>query len=123
LKRLGICLKKARKERDFTQEQLSQLSGVSVRHIAKIEKGVMNPSFEVLCHLALVLGISIETIICQVTSNEDTELLEAIDLYRACPQKRRPLVKATLLALVNGLREDLVLPEDDALKVPQFAIK
>ena len=34
--------------RGFTQERLSDVSGVSVRHIAKIEKGVINPSFDIL---------------------------------------------------------------------------
>ena len=48
LKHLGNCLKQARKERHLTQEVLSEKTGISVRHIAKIEKGVMNPSFEVL---------------------------------------------------------------------------
>lgn len=53
LKHLGSCLKKARKERHLTQELLSEKTGISVRHIAKIEKGVMNPSFEVLYALLI----------------------------------------------------------------------
>ena len=36
---LGSRLRKARNDRDFTQERLSEVSGVSARHIANIEKG------------------------------------------------------------------------------------
>ena len=43
---LGARLKAARKERDLTQERLAELSGRSARHIAKIEKGEVNPSFD-----------------------------------------------------------------------------
>ena len=43
LVRLGNKLKNVRKTRGLTQEELSALSGVSTRHISKIEKGVMNP--------------------------------------------------------------------------------
>lgn len=46
--KLGDAMKNARKSRGFTQERLSNVSGVSVRHIAKIEKGVINPSFDIL---------------------------------------------------------------------------
>ena len=48
LKRLGSRMQAARKDCGLTQDELSAASGVSVRHIAKIEKGVMNPSFEIL---------------------------------------------------------------------------
>ena len=52
---LGEQLKKARKDRDLTQEQLAERAGLSTRHIAKIEKGEVNPSFEVLSTLVKTL--------------------------------------------------------------------
>jgi transcriptional regulator with XRE-family HTH domain len=48
LVRLGIHLKKARESRDMTQQRLSDVSGIAVRTISKIERGQMNPSFELL---------------------------------------------------------------------------
>lgn len=104
LRRLGLRMKNARNERGFTQDQLSLISGISVRHIAKIEKGVMNPSFEVLCQLAVALGVSLDTVIYPTGRAEDADLLEIIDLYQACPKQSRSIVKVTLLALVNELR-------------------
>ena len=42
---LGQKCGKPEKEKDLTQQELSDLSHVSVKQIAKIEKGQMNPSF------------------------------------------------------------------------------
>ena len=44
----GARLRAVRKERGYTQEQLAELTKLSTRHIASIEKGEANPSFEVL---------------------------------------------------------------------------
>ena len=44
----GARLRAIRKERGYTQEQLAELTKLSTRHIAGIEKGEANPSFEVL---------------------------------------------------------------------------
>ena len=45
---LGKQIRSARKKADLTQEQLSALCHVSTKHIANIEKGIMNPSYEIL---------------------------------------------------------------------------
>ncbi len=56
---LGQIMRKARKEKDLTQQELSDLSHVSVKQIANIEKGKMNPSYLILRALAKVLHISL----------------------------------------------------------------
>ena len=104
LKRLGRRIQAARKDCGFTQDELSAASGVSVRHIAKIEKGVMNPSFEILIQLVTVLGISLDSLI-EPDSMKDTDVQELLNLYRACPEDKRPLVKATLRTMVQTLRK------------------
>ena len=42
---LGQRMREARKKKDLTQQELSDLSHVSVKQIANIEKGKMNPYF------------------------------------------------------------------------------
>ena len=74
LKKLGAQIRKARKDRNMTQDQLSQLSGISVRHIAKIEKGVMNLSFEILYQLASILDISLDAIVHPTWDTNDPVL-------------------------------------------------
>ena len=40
---LGQKMREARKKKDLTQQELADLSHVSVKQIANIEKGKMNP--------------------------------------------------------------------------------
>lgn len=103
LARLGMQMRKARKARGFTQEQLADRSGVSVRHIAKIEKGEINPSFEVLSALAAALGRSFDAIFWSTNEGDEAALQELIGLYRICPPEGRRLLLAVVRTLVNEL--------------------
>lgn len=58
---LGEYLRSVRNSANLTQEQLSDLSNVSIKHIADIEKGLKNPSFVVLQSLAKALDLSLAT--------------------------------------------------------------
>ena len=49
---LGQKMREARKKKDLTQQELADLSHVSVKQIANIEKGKMNPSYLILRALA-----------------------------------------------------------------------
>ena len=68
---LGQKMREARKNKELTQQELSDLSHVSVKQIANIEKGKMNPSYLILRALAKVLHISLDT------------------LYSSCPPEMR----------------------------------
>ena len=122
LKKLGAQIRKARKNRDMTQDQLSQLSGISVRHIAKIEKGIMNLSFEVLYQLASILEISLDAIVHPAWDTNDPVLKDIIDSYRSCPPQGRSFLNAAIRAISNEIRvseqqEVSLRPEDQ-----QFAL-
>ena len=60
---LGQKMREARKKKDLTQQELADLSHVSVKQIANIEKRKMNPSYLILRALAKVLHISLDTLI------------------------------------------------------------
>ena len=55
-------MRQARKNAGLTQQELSDQSHVSVKQIANIEKGKMNPSYLILRALARVLHISLDTL-------------------------------------------------------------
>lgn len=59
---LGQKMRQARKNAGLTQQELSDQSHVSVKQIANIEKGKMNPSYLILRALARVLHISLDTL-------------------------------------------------------------
>ena len=64
-------MREARKNKELTQQELADLSHVSVKQIANIEKGKMNPSYLILRALAKVLHISLDTLINPDVSLED----------------------------------------------------
>ena len=79
----------ARKNKELTQQELSDLSHVSVKQIANIEKGKMNPSYLILRALAKVLHISLDTLINPDISLEDEGVNQMKMLYSSCPPKMR----------------------------------
>lgn len=48
-----------RREKGMTIRELARLSGVAVSHIARIEAQKANPSIDVMCKLAIALGVEI----------------------------------------------------------------
>lgn len=101
----GARLKAARKERGYTQEQLAELTKLSTRHIAGIEKGEANPSFEVLYTITTVLGVSFDVIFNPADEQVECEIQEIIGLYRACPEQGRRLILASTRAMVHELMD------------------
>ena len=102
---LGARLKKARYDCDFTQEQLADLTGLSARHIAKIEKGDVNPSFEVLSTLVKTLGVSFDAIFDPADEQVEAEIQEIVGLYRACPEQGQRLILASIRAMAHELMD------------------
>ena len=88
----GARLRAIRKERGYTQEQLAELTNLSTRHIAGIEKGEANPSFEVLYTITTVLGTSFDAIFNPADEQVEREIQEISGLYRACPEQGRRLI-------------------------------
>lgn len=55
--KLGKNVKKAREQLGLTQEELAEKAGVHVSYISRIERGKVNPSYEVLESIAKTLKI------------------------------------------------------------------
>ena len=102
---LGARLKAARNGRDLTQERLADLSGLSARHIANIEKGDVNPSFEAVRTLVKILGVSFDAIFDPATEQVEAEIQEITGLYRACPERGRRLILAAIRAMAHELMD------------------
>lgn len=99
----GAQLRALRKERGYTQEQLAELTKLSTRHIAGIEKGEANPSFEVLHAIITVLGTSFDAIFNPVDEQVEHEIQEIAGLYRACPEQGRRVILASTRAMAHEL--------------------
>ncbi len=96
----GARLRAVRKDRGYTQEQLAELAKISTRHIAGIEKGEANPSFEVLYTIITLLGTSFDAIFNPADGQIEREIQEITGLYRSCPEQVRRLILASIRAMV-----------------------
>lgn len=81
LKLLGEKVRTERKLAGLTQEQLAERCHVSTKHIANIEKGSMNPSYEILLAIARVLPISLDALITPGMDKTEVELKEFNRIY------------------------------------------
>ena len=99
----GARLRAVRKERGYTQERLAELTKLSTRHIAGIEKGEANPSFEVLYTITTALGVSFDAIFNPADKQVEREIQEITGLYRACPEQGRRLILVATRAMMNEL--------------------
>ena len=105
LARGGARLKALRKERGYTQEQLAERTNLSTRHIAGIEKGEANPSFEVLYTIISALGTSFDAVFNPAEEQVEREIQEIAGLYRVCPEQGRQLILAAINAMVKALMD------------------
>lgn len=63
--RIGEQIKKLRKRKDYSQERLAELTGVSVMTISRIETGSTAMSVQILMKLSEVLEVPVEEILCR----------------------------------------------------------
>jgi transcriptional regulator with XRE-family HTH domain len=55
---LGQHIRRLRRERGMTLEQLASLAGISASHLSRLERGQTQPSFKVAAALANHLGVA-----------------------------------------------------------------
>lgn len=105
LKELGQKLKAARKKKCLTQQQLADISHVSLKHIQNCERGEKNPSFEILRALVQVLDISLDSLIAPNTLDDEQAANEMRQIYLSCPPVARKTLLNSTRALANELKD------------------
>ncbi len=63
LKNLGKKIKKSRKDKGFTQEQIALDTSIDRAYISEIENGHKNPSIFTLKKISIALGVTMADII------------------------------------------------------------
>jgi len=61
--RIAASIRSYRLRRNLTLAQLSELSGISVAHLSRLENGQRTPSVRLLLQLARALGVSLGTLV------------------------------------------------------------
>lgn len=103
VKHLGILVKQARLQQNMTQEQLSVKSGISLRHIANIEKAKASASFEIAYTLIRELNIPADMVLYSDHLNQDELILQTLQLIRTRNQRDLEFIKKTMDNLIENL--------------------
>lgn len=93
VKRLGERIRRLRKEKGLSQEQLGELATLHTNYIGQVERGEKNLTVETLEKITLGLGISLEQLFRHLdpmsTKDETGELLELLERH---PKQDKALV-------------------------------
>lgn len=60
---MGMMIRRIRKSKELTQEQLAELSGITYKYLGLIERGKTNPSIDTMLGIINGLNIPVEKII------------------------------------------------------------
>ena len=67
----GQMIKALRKNRQFTQEDLSEKSDIGVQYISRIENGRVNPTLKIVSALAAALEVALSDVFSGLEKNND----------------------------------------------------
>ena len=96
---------KLRKERDWTQQQLADLIGMTVNQIKRYEKGKSTPSLDAIKKLAVTFGVSADDLVFDngegvATQKLDPELLKRFEKISRLPKKEIEAVQIMLDGII-----------------------
>jgi len=100
---LGEKLKKLRKEKNWSQQYLSDQLGVHTKHISRYENNVNKPSLEMLRKLSDLFNVSVDYLVNEEASNinfKDKELEKYFEKVDKLDEDDKKLVKAMLDAVL-----------------------
>lgn len=101
---LGNRIRDARKECDLTQQELADQTGLAVKTIHDIEKGLKNPTCETLARLMERLDISPDTVF-STTPPALTESMKCLLVsLQLCDPKVQKILLKTYLFLAKQLQ-------------------
>ena len=100
-KKIGTFLKELRKEKGLTQEQLSELLGVSNRSVSRWENGVNIPDFDLVIELVNYFDVSVEEFLNGERKNEMIDKKTEETLLKVADYTNEERIRVT--RRLNGL--------------------
>ena len=87
LKEMGLAIVKERNNLNWTQQNLADAAGVSLRHIQNIEKGGVNLSFDMILKVLTCLGLSVDAFIYPKMTQIEKDMAHLRAKLSACTQR------------------------------------
>lgn len=105
--KLGKRLSRIRKDRGYTQEELSEISGISTTHISHIECGKTKAALGKFVILANALDVTLDELFCDSLNRAKTPYVnEIVSLAKDCNEKEIRIFCSTLKALKESYRSE-----------------
>ncbi|MFR9102366.1 MAG: helix-turn-helix domain-containing protein [Coprococcus phoceensis] len=106
IKELGRRIQKARKEKGLTQRGTRRSEPrFSKARSRSCERGVKNPSFEVLRAFCKVLNLSLDSLMNLDLPEDEQAANDMRQLYLSCPPAARKVLLNSTRALTDELKE------------------
>ncbi|MDR0905075.1 MAG: helix-turn-helix domain-containing protein [Oscillospiraceae bacterium] len=88
---IGQTIKKLRKERNFTQEELAEQLNVTPQAVSRWENGTGLPDISQIVPLASVFGISTDVLFGTIGTNDDDEVAKILEAADALDEETEKL--------------------------------
>ena len=77
--RFGVRLRRLRRDRGWTQDQLAEAAAANPKYVGEIERGARNPSLDVIVRLAGALDVDVAELVGDdLTETDRDELLSEV---------------------------------------------
>jgi transcriptional regulator with XRE-family HTH domain len=96
--RIGPAIRKLRRQKDLTLDDLATQAGISASHLSRLERGQTLPSFTVLAQIAHVLDASVDAFVQleQDVTALDKEFGGSLDVLGFSPEARREMLSSSI---------------------------
>jgi transcriptional regulator with XRE-family HTH domain len=96
--RIGPAIRKLRRQKDLTLDDLASQAGISASHLSRLERGQTLPSFTVLAQIAHVLDASVDAFVQleQDVTALDKEFGGTLDLLSFAPDAKREMLSSSI---------------------------
>ena len=108
--KLGITIRKLRKKKGLTQEQLAALLGISAPAISKWETNHSYPDISLLCPLARALDTTVDTLLQYEETLSNEEIIEKVNhIVETALQSGYEIAEQMLLKLLHQYPNSICL--------------
>lgn len=97
---MGKRLRACRIQCHLTQEKLSEMLDISVKHYSEVERGITGLSVEKLIELSDILGVSLDYLLKGEKTTEGIPCI-LIETYHSCPENK----KSYFLELIRNINK------------------
>lgn len=110
---LGDILKKLRKEKGITQEELGKILGVTTSMVGMYETNARKPSYEVLLKMADYFGVSTDYLLGKSSDQKEGEMETEIQLIQRAHKKMDAKQRKKMMDILKLTFEELFNEEEE----------